>query len=343
VSASPLMRRTRHLSRRQLAFAFLVAAVLFSGCLSIQEQTLEQQDFIGPVEVTTSFCAADDDECKESGSDAMQLMLGHRVPTWADAPATVRVDGTVGGELHRSQSYEQELERLDPAPAGSRWIGYLSRRIEVPWGNIPEAVAHAEFGVPHSAAGTDFVVATALGVRELGHESDGTAPVSCGEVLDQSHYDDASGDSTRCAATREDPREVPTRGLAVNAPEAPVAIEQGASAVLDVATDWKGPGLPDGETVEFEVEDGVGCLQVGAVAAVAPNGPATSALPVSISVPAGAPAASTTSRSSPTSGTRSAGPPRGSTSSRTLRRPGRASASTPRRRSVCPNPTTARR
>ncbi len=65
-------------------------------------------------------------------TDRSQLFLGFRIPTRATAPRsfTATTGPTAGGPtLHftASKAYAAELQRLDKAPSGQVWVGYISQ------------------------------------------------------------------------------------------------------------------------------------------------------------------------------------------------------------------------
>src|SRR5215207_8969398 len=91
--------------RRLLTGLLLVLALVLTGCVKITNQTHSQQQQIGDVRLTTTFCLSDtaggatcpeEDTNSErpAGGDHARLLLGYRVPTAAAGPATISVSST---------------------------------------------------------------------------------------------------------------------------------------------------------------------------------------------------------------------------------------------------------
>jgi uncharacterized protein YceK len=209
------------LKRLVALLALMVSAVLLSGCVSIQSITSEQQDIVGKLRVTVTICASgandgpepggpneDHPGCVDLGNSASaagaagdpvdsQLLFGMRVPVGASVPDTASATPTpappAAGTIvfRRSPSYEAQLQALAPAPAGSRWVGYLSDTYsfsdgpdDTPSQSVPVAV---DLGLPRPSDGGPFVGPFALravaGVRIVSNEMPAGRAVDCGADL----------------------------------------------------------------------------------------------------------------------------------------------------------------
>jgi len=130
-----------------LALAGAAVVLTLSGCVVFFVQPSSKQNkVIGSVQVTITACASRTDSspptgsCRDNGNtpfqdasngDQTQLLLGFLIPTVAQAPVsigTTRTGPSNSGQLtfSRSASYTSELQRLDHAPAGLKWQGYIS-------------------------------------------------------------------------------------------------------------------------------------------------------------------------------------------------------------------------
>lgn len=137
------MVRTRVLSIGATA----AAAVALGGCVSISSVSTSQPQSMGPVRLTVNACASESPSCPAAGNGSsmyrllvdtyddseyqVQPLVAIRLPEGADPPATVRATIAGGRQLTfaRSDSYEAELQRLEPAPAGERWWGWLGEEV----------------------------------------------------------------------------------------------------------------------------------------------------------------------------------------------------------------------
>src|SRR5919204_3528948 len=164
----------RRLSPRLLvAVPLLVAAaIVVAGCepLTLDSQTAQQQDLIGPVQISTPMETCNsgppgvNDTCGVLTS--FQLLVGYRLPAGTSAPESVPSSGsgdTTTTTFHKSASYTSELQRLVPAPSGEEWVGYISDQFDLPAlsGNGPDKVTLApSFGMSPSLFGSPFTYRT---------------------------------------------------------------------------------------------------------------------------------------------------------------------------------------
>jgi hypothetical protein len=120
-----------------VAVAALAAVLVLEGCIVIKSQTSRQVGILGSVRITLTACASGSSSsgpCQSGGNDGeapldgqsnVQALVGFRVPAGSTAPtgfdSTSTGPNNTGPQLHftQSSSYASELQRLDPAPAGS--------------------------------------------------------------------------------------------------------------------------------------------------------------------------------------------------------------------------------
>ena len=235
------------LMRRLLAGVLLAVALPLTGCVQITDQTESQQQQIGDVRLSTTFCLsvpnADGGTCQASntnsdrpvGNDHARLLLGYRVPTAAVAPPTVSVSSTEPAgtlTLSPSPTYTSELQRLSPAPAGQKWVGYISRNLlnTEQVGNSVHT-ATADFALGRGSNGSPFIgpfdYKVTIGARGA---NPALAPAPATVVC---HPTDAR--------TWHDPEAT----ICSDSPKAPAGFEGGTLATKDV-------GVLNGATVTAE-------------------------------------------------------------------------------------------
>ena len=185
---------------RCTAAALLSAAVLgLGGCVAVSEESAQQVDQIGDVELRTVVCASKPpcplgNSGRLAGSGDYQLLVGYRVPSAAQPPESIPSDPAAGADLAllRSPSFTSELERLAPAGESQRWVGYISPPFAYSSvGGESRAALVARFGLVRGADGAPvagpFRYRTVVGWRPIGQ--DVNRPVNCGEALDRPHDD----------------------------------------------------------------------------------------------------------------------------------------------------------
>jgi hypothetical protein len=253
----------RRLSPRLLvAVPLLVGATIaVAGCesLTLDSQTAQQQDLIGPMQITTPMETCDfgppgvNDTCDPLQS--RQLLVGYRLPAGTTAPESVASSGsndTAPTTFHKSTSYASELQRLAPAPAGEEWVGYISDQLNLPAlsGNGPdkETLAPA-FGIPSSLVGSPFTYRTVIGDRDNTTVTDATRDVVCnatsltGTSADSSTFCDT--DPTDTTTLNSDVTTPATNDLQLVAGSAPT-VHAGDTATVPFDARLLGPALSGG-------------------------------------------------------------------------------------------------
>ncbi|HET6691772.1 MAG TPA: hypothetical protein VFG74_13005 [Miltoncostaeaceae bacterium] len=190
------MRRTHR--RLLLALGAVAAAVALAGCVNIKQFTGSQPNPAGAVQIVTQLCRGGTaPDCADDGNSNFnptadvdapaQLLVAYRVSAGSIPPAALRFfdDGGQGPELVPSPSYTAELQRLQPAPAGQRWFGYIATPFTYP-ASLPALPIFTKFGLPPAADGSPvstYAYMVVVGWRETGDGIDPTRPVSCGSSL----------------------------------------------------------------------------------------------------------------------------------------------------------------
>jgi hypothetical protein len=118
----------------------VVAALILQGCIVINSVNSSQNGSLGPVHVKLNVCASGSGTtgpCTGVQPDPpqsnVQALVGFRIPAGSAAPASFDSTSTgpnnTGPQLHftPSATYTSELQRLDPAPDGEQWQGYISQ------------------------------------------------------------------------------------------------------------------------------------------------------------------------------------------------------------------------
>ena len=190
---------------RLLAAGVVVAATaLASGCVVLTgPPVVSQLQTIGDVQVSFTACATNATTCTNKGNSnslpatgLSQVLLGFRVPASVTLPPTFTSTGPEALAFADSPGYAAELQRLDPAPAGRKWVGYIT----------PTPVNYSDTAGPQSFAvqiplklgqapdGSPFTTPLAQDVRVGGRQVNGsnpaTRPVACGPSLTTLFDDD---------------------------------------------------------------------------------------------------------------------------------------------------------
>ncbi|HMN98524.1 MAG TPA: hypothetical protein PKD59_03845 [Miltoncostaeaceae bacterium] len=183
--------------RLLLALGAVAAAVALTGCVNIKQFTGSQPNPVGDVQIVTQLCRGGSAGCTDDGNSNFnpttdvdapaQLLVAYRASTGSVPPATLRFfdDGGQGPEFVPSPSYTAELQRLQPAPAGQQWFGYIAPPFTYP-ASLPALPIFTKFGLPAAADGSPvstFAYMVVVGWRETGNGIDSTRPVSCGNSL----------------------------------------------------------------------------------------------------------------------------------------------------------------
>jgi hypothetical protein len=236
------MRRLSFVGVAALAGA---AMLVLPGCLVIKSQLATQLNQIGKVRITTTFCMfmSGSANCPNGGNSGQdgggrtgQGLVGYRIPTAADAPGGIlSTDTTIA--MTQSASYTAELQRVSPAPAGQKWVGYISQVTSLPAGT--EKTLSPEFTLARGADGspfqTPFLYRVVVGTRDVAADAPSTRPVACGNSVSDPTLLNSS--YTMCFNSPA-PAEIATnltrttRDLGIIAPTAAVAVQRGQTGVL---------------------------------------------------------------------------------------------------------------
>jgi hypothetical protein len=184
---------------RLIAGAVVVGATaLASGCVVFQSgPDFSQLQTIGDVQLTLTACASNTTTCANKGfSDATaqpgpsQALVALQVPeSVTPLPASFTSTGPEALAFAESASYESELQRLAPAAAGRRWVGYITPTAF----NYSDTSGPQTFAVqlpiklPQGPDGSPFpgpLSSTVLvGSRGVSASFPATRPVACGTAL----------------------------------------------------------------------------------------------------------------------------------------------------------------
>ncbi|TML34418.1 MAG: hypothetical protein E6G29_10435 [Actinobacteria bacterium] len=197
--------------RLLLGVGAIGAAVVLSGCIVFKvEPVAVQNQTLGSVHVTIVACASRSSgspsqpmgSCPRTGNsgadvrdgDVVQVLLAFRIPNGSTAPNTFSSSSTgptnPGPQLNfaKSATYTSELQRLNPAPEGFRWVGYISQAFTYQPSGEQNFTASLDFGLPAGRGGHPFggpfawrPVVGARRLTDLTHASD---PVNCTPISD---------------------------------------------------------------------------------------------------------------------------------------------------------------
>jgi hypothetical protein len=291
----------RRLARAAAALAALAAAAaVLSGCVVIKAVTAEQTGVIGPARVTVALCPSRTAGCPDQGNSkagaengSVQLLLGYRIPAGATAPARV---GSGDGLLTfaASPDYAAELQRLAPAPAGERWVGYLSGVLAYAKAAAAQSTAvPADFGLPADADPYPgpLPYRPVVGVRGVTGQSPATRPVRCYTSLTAAHADGADTavicvDSPAAAALAPD-LSLATRDLAV-IPGDPATAAPGVLVGVPFTLRYAGPASASANFALSAASALPGAVVAPSPGSLAPAGGGDSQVVVAVTVPAGA-------------------------------------------------------
>jgi hypothetical protein len=284
------------IARRLLLVLPVLAAliVVLAGCETptLQTQSAQQQNLIGPVRVTTPI-----EGCENSGSgntscdgsNPLQLLVGYRVPEGTTAPAAVPSSAGITTTFHQSPTFVSELQRLVPAPSGQQWIAYISDEFTPPTTTSgPSTTTLApDFNPPASLAGGNFTYRTLVGMRDDSVVTDPTRAVLCG-VSDLS----ATGSNGDTCLTDPGTMADLTGGdvtVALNdltlSPGAAPSVLPGDTATVPFVATLAGPALPGGSSFSLAAISGLpGATAAPGAASLAPS-PGANAASATVKVP----------------------------------------------------------
>src|SRR5262245_9411500 len=142
-------------------------AIGSSGCLVLSpvNPASSQLNQVGTVQINTNICASSNavgttcPDLGNSGANALnatgQSLLGYRVSAAAVAPATfTSVDTT--WTMTQNATCAAELQRIFPAPAGEKWVGYVSQPQTFNAGGVSATQFLPEFQLGQGANGSPF-------------------------------------------------------------------------------------------------------------------------------------------------------------------------------------------
>jgi hypothetical protein len=291
-----------------------------AGCVVFQsEPTGAQQDVIGPVKITFTACASQSGgtppgSCSNTGNSGnnastrpSQLFVGFKVPAGTGGPGSFSSTATgpsnSGPQLNftQSASYTGELQRLDPAPSGMQWIGYVSQYVSYDSSTGEQNfTASPGFTLPTHSDGTPFAgpfsYRVVIGGRQYSGSSstpDPNEPMDCGDSLTNSFFDSNADivcvDDPNQATFDGPPDSAPTRDAGV-AHSAPVTVTAGETATMPFALGYDGAAA-SGASFSFSAGTTVpGTTPSPSSSGVTPAGTGSTPVNVFVPVPAGTPA-----------------------------------------------------
>lgn len=168
----------------------VVGALGLAGCVQISAENHSQLNTVGSVRLDTTVCTSGTTGCVDtsktgnaSGTGNTQMMVAYRVPTAAVAPATILSLDTVV-TLSQNAQYAAEMQRLFPAPAGQKWVGYLgSTQTFSTAAGVQSFDVQPEFQLGQGANGTPFqspfTYRTVVGLRSVAAGFPSNRPVVC--------------------------------------------------------------------------------------------------------------------------------------------------------------------
>ncbi len=179
----------RKLSYPLLAIAALTLAAALSGCVSITGQASQQLNTIGAVRLITSVCFSSQPGCADKGNSntgsapGFQVLLGYRLPEDTSAPQAFNTTSGQPLSFSRDASYGAELQRLAPAAAGLKWVGY--RSVGLTSTPAPDFTVAPSFALRQGNDGEPFSGPFDYRVVAGGRTtpSNPNAPVDCGADL----------------------------------------------------------------------------------------------------------------------------------------------------------------
>ncbi|MFN8122324.1 MAG: hypothetical protein U0237_07830 [Thermoleophilia bacterium] len=182
------------------------AALLSSGCVSLDGVNATQNDVVGNVEIRGTVCISGSTDCGNVDnvdspgvtSGDVQLLLAVRVPASLTPPATVATDSPAV-TFAANASYAAELERQSPAGAGRKWAGYLTNQFTYNGATDPNVAFTGTWALPQGADGSPFAGPLAYRPVVGWRISDSSHPVGRPVVCDAANLATGSdGGTTLC-------------------------------------------------------------------------------------------------------------------------------------------------
>jgi hypothetical protein len=188
------MRRSRSI-RLLAAVALVGATALTSGCVSLSLVGFgPQADIVGDYQVKLRICATGAAECPTGPSQTPaipgngQILIGARLQANVSLPSSFSSSGPEALAFTDSPTYAAELQRLDPAEPGTRWVGFISAvtnysNVGGPQSfplTLPFRLAQGADGSPFTGK---FETEIFAGGRTVTDPSPASRPVVCGASL----------------------------------------------------------------------------------------------------------------------------------------------------------------
>ncbi|WP_217923803.1 hypothetical protein [Miltoncostaea oceani] len=204
------MTRTRRARRFLLLAIALTIPLLTSGCAVLQFSSSGGAP-LGQVQHGVRICASGPgaNQCADKGninldatSGLRQLLLGAQIPADVGAPASLVSTAPESVPFSESPGYAAELQRLQPAPAGRKWVGWISPTINYATANSfqQSLFVAARWQLPRKADGSPYSIATltstwVVGIRNIAGDAPADRAVACGPSLTQA-FKDGAGDNS---------------------------------------------------------------------------------------------------------------------------------------------------
>jgi hypothetical protein len=258
-----------------------------------------QARVIDDFQVKVTPCATGSTGCPNSFSQTppipgpLQVLLGVRLQENTSLPTSFTSSGPEALAFTESPSYAAELQRLDPAPPGTRWDGFISA-----------VTTYSDMGGPQSfpltlpytleqgADGSPFPgqleTKILVGGRGVTAASPGSRPVVCGDSLTAVFDEDPSPANDVYAICKDASvlTGTPANDLGILA-GARANGAAGGLAVMSFTLRWAGPAGPAGFglTAATTLPDATLAVTPGDLT---PAGDSTAAVLVAVRIPAGA-------------------------------------------------------
>ena len=247
--------------------AAIAATTALTGCVGLggPSQSASQLDVIGDVQVSNGVCSSGSvPGCVantlpafgqyqvEGGTNVfLQLLVAYQLPEAVVAPDKISGAYTnvpSGGDFSASPTYTAELQRLDPAPAGTRWVGYIGPEVNY---NYPLSTRTASVGgrfrltQPGGQPLRGLGYAMTVGARFRAPTETGNPlrPVTCGPALTEGLNEGQNIGSTICRDA-SGTFAAATHDLGV-APAGPESAQPGELAAVPFQLTYAGSATPE--------------------------------------------------------------------------------------------------
>jgi hypothetical protein len=199
---------------RRLRFLLIGGAaaipLLTSGCAILQFSSSGGAP-LGQVKHGVRICASGTgaNQCADKGNTGLdatsglrQLLLGAQIPADAGAPADLVSTPPESVPFTASPAYAAELQRLQPAPPGRKWVGWISPTLNYATANIfqQSLFVASTWQLPRKPDGSPYSEPTltstwVVGIRNIAGDAPADRPVACGPSLTQA-FKDGAGDNS---------------------------------------------------------------------------------------------------------------------------------------------------